>query len=127
MNENKEYISQAQENGSLHISEEVIASVAGMAITDVEGICGLGSGIGADLADILGKKNLGRGIKITVSEENEIAVECSVVVKLGQNIVETAAAVQESVKSAVESVTGFKVSAVNVTVAGVALPKESKK
>ena len=127
MNENKEYISQAQENGSLHISEEVIASVAGMAIMDVEGVCGLGSGIGADLADILGKKNLGRGIKIAVSEENEITVECNIVLKLGQNIVETAAAVQDSVKSALESVTGFKVCAVNVTVAGVALPKESKK
>ena len=127
MNENKEYISQAQNNGSLHISEEVVASVAGMAIMDVEGVCGLGAGLGADLADILGKKNLGRGVKITTSEENEITIDCSIVLKLGQNIAETAANVQEAVKTAVESVTGFKVSAVNVTVTGVALPKENKR
>ena len=127
MNENKEYISQAQDNGSLHISEEVVASVAGMAIMDVDGVCGLGAGLGADLADILGKKNLGRGVRITTSEENEITIDCSIVLKLGQNIAETAACVQETVKTAVESVTGFKVSAVNVTVTGVALPKENKR
>ena len=127
MNENKEYISQAQDNGSLHISEEVVASVAGMAIMDVDGVCGLGAGLGADLADILGKKNLGRGVKITTNEENDITVDCSIVLKLGQNIAETAACVQDAVKSAVESVTGFKVSAVNVTVTGVALPKENKR
>ena len=127
MNENKDYISQAQDNGSLHISEEVIASVAGMAIMEVEGVCGLGAGIGADLADILGKKNLGRGVKITIGEENDITIDCSIVLKLGQNIVDVARTVQDAVLTSVESVTGFKVSAVNVTVAGISLPKEGKR
>ena len=127
MNENKEYISQTQENGSLHISEEVIASVAGMAVMEVEGVCGLGTGLGADIADMLGKKNLGRGVKITIGDESDITIDCSIVLKLGQNIVEVARAVQDAVLTSVESVTGFKVTSVNVTVAGISLPKENKR
>jgi len=127
MNDNKEYISQIQENGSMHISEEVIASIAGMTALEVDGVCGLGSTLGTDLADILGKKNLSKGIRISIGEENDICVDCSIVVKLGQNIKEIGANVQSAVASNIESVTGFKVSAVNVTVAGIALPKDSKK
>ena len=127
MNENKEYISQLQDNGSLHISEEVIASIAGLAVMEVDGVCGLGSNVGPDLADILGKKNLAKGIHISVSEENEIALDCTIMVKLGYNIKDVAAAAQSAVVSNVESVTGLRVSSVNVTVAGVVLPKDNKR
>lgn len=127
MNENKEYISQIQEKGSMHISEEVIASIAGLAAMEVEGVCGLGSTLSTDLADILGKKSLSKGIRITIGEENDISVDCSIIVKMGQNIKEVGINVQSAISSNIESVTGFKVSAVNVTVAGIALPKESKK
>ncbi len=127
MNENKEYISQLQENGSLHISEEVIASIAGLAVMEVDGVCGLGTSAGPDLADILGKKNLAKGIRISVSEDNEITLDCTIMVKLGYNIKDVAAAAQATVASHVESVSGLRVAAVNVTVAGIALPKDSKR
>ena len=54
MNEQKEYISQIRENGSLHISEDVLASIAGITISEVEGVAAAGSGIGSEIVDILG-------------------------------------------------------------------------
>lgn len=127
MNEQKEYISQMRENGALHISEDVLASIAGITVSEIDGVALPGSGFGAEIADILGKKNLGRGIRITISEENEITVDCAIVVEIGFSIVDICKNVQEAVSDNIENVTGFRVSAVNVTVAGVALPKENKK
>ena len=127
MADSKEYISQEHEGGSVHISEEVVASVAGMAALEVDGVCGLSATIGADLAEMLGKKNLGKGIRLTVGEENDLSVDCYVVVELGGNVMEIAKNVQSAVASSVGSVTGLTVTAVNVTVAGIALPKDGKR
>jgi len=127
MNENKEYISQLQENGALHISEDVVASIAGMAALETEGVSCLGNGMGADLADILGKKNLGKGIRITAGEDNSVSVDCTILLKIGFSIVEVSRNVQNAIISNLESTTGLKVSAVNVTVSGIALPKENKR
>ena len=127
MNENKEYISQLQENGALHISEDVVASIAGMAALETEGVSCLGNGMGADLADILGKKNLGKGIRITAGEDNSVSVDCTILLKIGFGIVEVSRNVQNAIISNLESTTGLKVSAVNVTVSGIALPKENKR
>ena len=124
MSENKEYISQIQENGAVHISEDVLTSIAATAALEVEGVSGLGTG---RTAELLTKKNSGKGVKITIGEDNTVSIECSIIVNLGQNIVDAAKAVQDAVVSAVESVTGIKVADVNVTVAGIALPKEQKK
>jgi len=127
MNENKEYISQLQENGALHISEDVVASIAGMAALETEGVSCLGNGMGADLADILGKKNLGKGIRITAGEDNSVSVDCTILLKIGFSIVEVSRNVQNAIISNLESTTGLKVSAVNVTVSGIALPKDNKR
>ena len=127
MNEQKEYISQIRENGSLHISEYVLASIAGITISEVEGVAAAGSGIGSEIVDILGKKNLGKGVRIAIGEDNEITVDCSIVVNVGSSIVDVARSVQDTVFSNIENVTGFRPAAVNVTVAGVALPREQKK
>ncbi len=61
MAENKEYFSKEVENGSIQISEEVVASVAAMAVLEVEGVCGLASNLGYDIAEMLGKKTLAKG------------------------------------------------------------------
>jgi len=127
MSEQKEYISQSRENGMLHISEDVLASIAGITVSEVEGVALPGSGFGAEIADILGKKNLGRGIRITIGEENEITVDCAILVEIGFSVMDVSKSVQEAVASNIENVTGFKVSAVNVTVAGVVLPRDSKR
>ena len=127
MAENKEYYTQEMENGSIQISEDVVASVTGMAVLEVEGVCGLSSSIGTDIAEMLGMKTLSKGVRLSTTEAGALRIECDVVSKFGQNIFELAKNVQENVKSSVESVTGLRVAEVNVTVCGIALPKDSKK
>ena len=127
MAENKEYFTQEMENGSIQISEDVVASVTGMAVLEVEGVCGLSSSIGTDIAEMLGMKTLSKGVRLATTEVGALRIDCDVVSKFGQNIFELAKNVQENVKSSVESVTGLRVAEVNVTVCGIALPKDSKK
>lgn len=127
MAENKEYFTQEMESGSVQISEEVVASIAGMAVLETEGVCGLSSSIGTDIAEMLGRKTLSKGVRLTGAEAGGVKIDCDVVAKFGQNIFELAKNVQENVKSSVESITGLSVGEVNVTICGIALPKESKK
>ena len=127
MAENKEYYTQEMEKGSIQISEDVVASVTGMAVLEVEGVCGLSSSIGTDIAEMLGMKTLSKGVRLSTTETGALRIDCDVVSKFGQNIFELAKNVQENVKSSVESVTGLRVAEVNVTVCGIALPKDSKK
>ena len=127
MAENKEYFTQEMENGSIQISEDVVASVTGMAVLEVEGVCGLSSTIGTDIAEMLGMKTLSKGVRLSSTESGALRIDCDVVAKFGQNIFELAKNVQENVKSSVESVTGLTVGEVNVAVCGIALPKETKK
>ena len=127
MAENKEYYTQEMENGSIQISEDVVASVTGMAVLELEGVCGLSSSIGTDIAEMLGMKTLSKGVRLSTTETGALRIDCDVVSKFGQNIFELAKNVQENVKSSVESVTGLRVAEVNVTVCGIALPKDSKK
>ena len=127
MAENKESYTQEMENGSIQISEDVVASVTGMAVLEVEGVCGLSSSIGTDIAEMLGMKTLSKGVRLSTTETGALRIDCDVVSKFGQNIFELAKNVQENVKSSVESVTGLRVAEVNVTVCGIALPKDSKK
>ncbi len=127
MAENKEYFTQEMENGSIQISEDVVASVTGMAVLEVEGVCGLSSTIGTDIAEMLGMKTLSKGVRLSSTESGALRIDCDVVAKFGQNIFELAKNVQENVKSSVESVTGLTVGEGNVTVCGIALPKETKK
>ena len=127
MADNKEYFTQEMDNGSIQISEDVVASVAGMAVLEVEGVCGLSSSIGTDIAEMLGMKTLSKGVRLSAAEAGALRIDCDIVSKFGQNIFELAKNVQENVKASVESVTGLTVSEVNVTVCGIALPKEAKK
>ena len=127
MAEKNEYFTQKLENGTLQISEDVVASVAAAAVLEVEGVCGLSSSISTDIAEMLGMKTLSKGVRLSTTETGALRIDCDVVAKFGQNIFELAKNVQENVKSSVESVTGLTVGEVNVTVCGIALPKEAKK
>ena len=116
MAENKQYITQAQENGNIMISEDVIGTIVAQAVKDVEGVVGLSSKPGADIAELIGRKNWGKGIKVLVDEDNKVSIDCNVVVTYGQNVVSAASAVQIAIYNAVDSMTGIKVSSVNVNV-----------
>ena len=119
MAESKQYITQNQEGGNVLISEDVIASIVANAINDVEGIVGLSVKPGADIADMIGKKNWGKGMKITIAEDDALFIDCNVNVGYGQSVVTVAKSVQDAVTAAVESMAGVKVSAVNVNVCGI--------
>lgn len=112
MAENKQYITQAQENGSIMISEDVVSTIVEHTLTEVEGVVKGG-------ADVVGKKSWGKGLRIHIAEDNAVSIGCNVIVRYGQSVVTVADAVQKAITNAVESVTGVKVSDVNVNVCGI--------
>lgn len=119
MAENKQYVTQTQENGSVLISEDVLITIVTHAIEEVEGVVGLNVKPGADIVELIGKKGWGKGLKITIDEEDTIAVDCNITVAYGQSVVSVAGAVQTSVTNALESMAGVKITAVNVNVCGI--------
>ena len=118
MADNKQYIIQVQDNGNVMISEDVIATIVAHAVGEVEGVVGLDVKPGADIAELIGK-NWGKGIKITITEDNALIVDCNVVIYYGNSVVNVAQDIQFGVASALESVTGVKVVEVNVNVCGI--------
>ena len=112
MAEYKQYITQNQENGSVMISEDVIATIAEHALIDVDGVVKGGS-------EIVGKKSWGKGMRITISEDNTLSIGCNVIVRYGDSVVDDANAVQDAISNEVESVTGVTVSDINVNVCGI--------
>ena len=118
MADNKQYITQEQEHGLVMISEDVIATIALHALNDIDGFAGLAAKPGADIVEILGKI-WGKGLRIQIAADNALTISCNVVVKYGYSVMDVAAAVQSGVCSAVESMTGVEVKAVNVNVCGI--------
>jgi len=109
--------------GTVKIANEVVAIIAGLASTEVEGVAGMSGGITGGISDMLGMKNLSKGVKVEVGEK-ECAIDIFVIVEYGSRISEVALRVQENVKEAVETMTGLNVIEVNVNVQGVNIPKE---
>ena len=120
MAENKQYITQVQENGSVMISQEVIATIAAQAVADVEGVNTIGNKPGVDMIDMIQKKSWGKGIKIVIDSDDALTVECGIIVNYGQSVVSVAKAVQEAISSAINSMMGITVASVNVNVCGIA-------
>lgn len=112
--------------GEVHIADEVVAIIAGLAATEVEGVASMAGNITYDLVGKLGMKNLSRGVKVTVLE-NVVTVDLSLNIAYGKNILETSRTVQERVKSAIENMTGLEVADVNINIASVDMEKEKGK
>ena len=119
MAENKQYIIQNQENGSLLISEDVICTIVSNAIEEVEGIVGLVTKPGSDIVEMIGKKNWGKGIKIQILNNESVSVDCNVTIVYGCSVVDVAKAAQEAIISAIGSMTGVVAKSVNVNVCGI--------
>ena len=119
MAEYKQYISQAQEIGNVLISEDVVEVIAEHALSEVEGAAGLSVKPGNEVADLIGVKNWGKGLKIYISEDNTVAIDADIVIRYGYSVVDVADSVQSAIANAVESMTGVKVTAVNVNVRGI--------
>ena len=119
MADGKEYLSRPDELGNVHISEEVLAVIAAAAALEVEGVGTLSANLGTDIAELLGgKKNLSKGIHITVLEES-VRIDVSILVKYGYTVIDVAKEVQNAVYNAIENTSGLAVEGVNVHVAGV--------
>jgi len=109
--------------GVVQIASEVVSTIAGLAATEAEGIADMSGGITSGVVQLLGRKDLSKGVKVTVGEK-ETTIDIFVVTKYGVRIPEIALDIQKKVKEAVENMTGLKVTAVNIHVQGVKIPEE---
>jgi len=126
MADGKDYWASTQEQGSIRISEDVVASIAALAAMDVEGVSSLSSGLGADIAELLGKKNLTRGVKIQFSDD-AVTIDIFIIVKFGAIVVDVAKQVQKAVADAIEAMTALKISAIHIHVTGIGFEKDKPK
>ena len=110
-------------SGNIKISDEVIVTIASVAVSEIEGVCSTGAGFVDGIAKRFTKKPLATGIKANVGEE-EVSVDLNIVVKYGVRIPEVAWNVQDAIKREVELMTGLKVEKVNVRVVGIDIPSE---
>src|SRR5690606_36716730 len=108
------------EMGNIQIAPEVIEIIAGVATIEVEGVAGMSGGFASGVAELLGRKNLSKGVKVEVGQK-EAAVDVSVVIEYGRRIPELGAAIQGHVKNAIHSMTGLVVVEVNVHIHDVLL------
>ena len=116
------YISCREENGSINISEDVISGIVRAAVAEVEGVSGLSSTAGAELAELIGIKSVPKGVTIRFVE-NRIITDVIITVSYGCNVVNVARNVQAAVGNVIQSTTGFEQGEVNVHVSGISCDK----
>lgn len=113
------------ELGTIRIADEVVAVIAGLAATEVAGVAAMSGGFAGGIAEVLGRRNLAKGVKVEVGVE-EAKVELHIIVEYGNRIPDVAWNIQENVKKAIEQMTGLRVLQVNVHVQGVNFPTKGK-
>ena len=107
------------ENDGIKISDDVVAVIAGVAVSEVPGVAGMAGGFAGGISEVFsGKKNLAKGIKVDI-EESTTKIDVNIIVEYGSRIPDVAFEIQNRVKKAVENMTGLKVEEVNVHVQGV--------
>ena len=106
--------------GQVQIADEVVAIIAGLAATEVEGVTSMAGNITNELVGKLGMKNLSKGVKVTV-EEGSVQVDLALNIDYGYSLPKTCKKVQEKVKASIENMTGLSVSDVNIRIASVNL------
>mgnify|MGYP001091295796 CR=1 FL=1 len=111
--------------GKVQIADEVVAIIAGLAATEVEGVDSMAGNITNELVGKLGMKNLSKGVKVDVTEEH-VSVDLSLNMKYGYNIPDVSEKVQDRVKTAIENMTGLHVLDVNIKIASVNMEAEEQ-
>ncbi|MEN1759318.1 Asp23/Gls24 family envelope stress response protein [Anoxynatronum sibiricum] len=111
-------------SGEIHIAEDVIATIASLSATDVKGVAGMSGGLTGGIADVLGKKNLSKGVKVEVKNQ-VVYLHLNLVLEYGIAIPDIAWEIQDKVKTMVETMTALKVGAVDIHVQAVRFPEES--
>ena len=110
--------------GEVSIADDVVAIIAGLAATEIEGVAAMSGNITYELVSKLGMKNLSKGVKAVLTEEG-VTVDLTLNVKFGYSIREVSLKVQEKVKSAIETMTGLEVTGVNIRVANITVEQNS--
>ena len=116
------YITCSGELGSINISEDVISSIVKSAISEIEGVAGLSTTAGAELAELIGLKTISKGVKVQFVD-SKIVIDLIINVYYGCNIVSTAKNVQEKLIAVVQDTTGIQNAEINVHVSGIAFEK----
>ena len=117
-------------NGLVYFASDVVATIAGLAVTEVEGVANTVGGSGS-FTDIFTRKaqsnskNLTRGVKVDVNG-NDVSVDVTIIVEYGSPVPEVATGIQENVKKAIETMTGMNVKNVDVHVTGVSFERENR-
>lgn len=106
------------EMGQIQIAPEVIEIIAGLATVEVQGVAGMSGGFAGGFAELLGRKNLSKGVKVEVGQR-EAAVDVNIIVEYGHRIPEVSMDIQRSVMRSIETMTGLNVVEVNVHIHGV--------
>ena len=114
-----EELMNVQPNGTVTFANEVLETIAGIAVADVPGIANMSGSLVKDgWNDLIGKKRPAKGVKVTKTEDT-LTIDVQIIVEYGVKVHEVCQAIQESVYNAIESMTGLKTTAVNVYVQGV--------
>lgn len=113
------------ELGTIQIAPEVLEVVAGLATVEVEGVAGMSGGLAGGIAEMLGRKNLSKGVKVTITGDRA-EVEISIVVHYGYRIPDICDQIGRNVKHAIESMTGIEVSGVHIQIHGVQFKNAEK-
>jgi uncharacterized alkaline shock family protein YloU len=114
-----EYITQSLDNGAVMISEDVIVKIVLHALTDIEGYAGITAKPGMDIIDLIGGKGWGKSVRVDIGENNQLAVECNVLVYYGHSVMTVANALQEAALNALNAMTGLEKISVHVNVCGI--------
>ena len=117
------YELQAERAGSVRIADDVVAMIAALAATEVEGIAAMAGNLTNELLSRVGVRGLSRGARVEVSE-GKVKAELAVVMEYGYNIPATCQKVQTKVKNAIENMTGLEVQDVNIRIAGINVTRE---
>ena len=113
------------EYGEVNIAEDVLATIAGIAATEVKGVAGMSGGLVGGIAEILGKKTLSKGVKVVVNEKGAF-VDLNLIVDYGTKIPDVAWEIQDKVKKTIQTMANLSVVEVNIHIQGVNFPKEEE-
>lgn len=123
IDKNAVVLKEEENTGVVQIADDVVAMIASLATTEVEGVSAMAGNITNELMSKVGMKSLTKGVKVDVLEGN-VTVDLAVTMEYGYNIPATCQKVQSKVKSAIENMTGLTCTDVNIRIAGVNMKKD---
>ena len=122
-NRSTDVLLEDEKKGTVHVADDVVAVIAGLAATEVKGVAAMAGNITNELMSKVGRKNLAKGVKVAVNGKR-VKVALAIMMEYGYNIPGTCSKVQERVKSAIENMTGLTVTDVDIRIASVDMKKK---